>query len=38
MVVTFIPSNVTTEVKSVEMRHEQLEKDNPGDDVSFNVK
>jgi elongation factor 1-alpha len=25
MVVTFAPSNVTTEVKSVEMHHEQLE-------------
>jgi elongation factor 1-alpha len=38
MVVTFAPSNVTTEVKSVEMHHEQLEQGNPGDNVGFNVK
>ncbi|KIK08319.1 hypothetical protein K443DRAFT_85726, partial [Laccaria amethystina LaAM-08-1] len=33
MVATFTPPNVTTEVKSIEMHHEQLEKDNPGDNV-----
>jgi elongation factor 1-alpha len=38
MVVTFAPSNVTTEVKSVEMHHEQLEQGLPGDNVGFNVK
>ncbi|KAG5220807.1 translation elongation factor [Salix suchowensis] len=38
MVVSFAPSNVTTEVKSVEMHHEQLEQGNPGDNVGFNVK
>merc|ERR1711976_846342 len=38
MVVTFAPSNVTTEVKSVEMHHEQLAEAVPGDNVGFNVK
>ncbi|KAI0972025.1 translation elongation factor 1 alpha chain [Xylaria arbuscula] len=38
MVVTFAPAQVTTEVKSVEMHHQQLEKGNPGDNVGFNVK
>lgn len=38
MVVTFAPSNVTTEVKSVEMHHEQLQQGVPGDNVGFNVK
>lgn len=38
MVVTFAPSNVTTEVKSVEMHHEQLTQGVPGDNVGFNVK
>lgn len=38
MVVTFAPTNVTTEVKSVEMHHEQLEQGVPGDNVGFNVK
>jgi elongation factor 1-alpha len=38
MVVTFAPSNVTTEVKSVEMHHEQLTEGLPGDNVGFNVK
>lgn len=38
MVVTFAPSNVTTEVKSVEMHHEQLAEGLPGDNVGFNVK
>merc|ERR1712218_93161 len=38
MVVTFGPMNVTTEVKSVEMHHEQVEAALPGDNVGFNVK
>jgi elongation factor 1-alpha len=38
MVVSFAPANVTTEVKSVEMHHEQLEQGMPGDNVGFNVK
>jgi elongation factor 1-alpha len=38
MVVTFAPPNVTTEVKSVEMHHEQLTEGMPGDNVGFNVK
>ncbi|BAO42620.1 elongation factor 1-alpha [Kluyveromyces marxianus] len=38
MVVTFAPAGVTTEVKSVEMHHEQLEEGLPGDNVGFNVK
>eukprot|EP00835_Amoeboradix_gromovi_P004164 NODE_309_length_11266_cov_0.459479.p1 type:complete len:460 gc:universal NODE_309_length_11266_cov_0.459479:11192-9813(-) len=38
MIVSFAPSNLTTEVKSVEMHHEQLAQGNPGDNVGFNVK
>jgi len=38
MFVSFAPSNLTTEVKSVEMHHEQLQSGNPGDNVGFNVK
>jgi len=38
MVVTFAPSNITTEVKSVEMHHEALTEAIPGDNVGFNVK
>ncbi|KJX95979.1 hypothetical protein TI39_contig850g00014 [Zymoseptoria brevis] len=38
MVVTFAPAGVTTEVKSVEMHHEQLVEGAPGDNVGFNVK
>jgi len=38
MVVTFAPANVTTEVKSVEMHHQQLPEGFPGDNVGFNVK
>ena len=38
MVVTFAPAGVTTEVKSVEMHHEQLPEGVPGDNVGFNVK
>merc|ERR1712130_667453 len=38
MVVKFAPSNVTTEVKSVEMHHAQIPEGVPGDNVGFNVK
>ena len=38
MVVVFAPSQVTTEVKSVEMNHESLNQANSGDNVGFNVK
>lgn len=38
MVVTFAPSNITTEVKSVAMHHEALAEALPGDNVGFNVK
>jgi len=38
MVVSFAPSNLQTEVKSIEMHHEALEEAVPGDNVGFNVK
>merc|ERR1712113_687675 len=38
MTVCFAPSNLTTEVKSVEMHHTQLPQAIPGDNVGFNVK
>jgi len=38
MVVTFAPPDVTTEVKSVEMHHQDLAEAVPGDNVGFNVK
>merc|ERR1711983_230708 len=38
MVVTFGPTGLTTEVKSVEMHHESLPQAVPGDNVGFNVK
>jgi len=38
MIVSFAPSGLTTEVKSVEMHHESLAEGNPGDNVGFNVK
>jgi len=38
MVCTFGPLGQTTEVKSVEMHHEQVEEAIPGDNVGFNVK
>jgi len=38
MVVFFAPSNITTEVKSIEMHHEMLVEAIPGDNVGFNVK
>jgi len=38
MTVVFAPAQVSTEVKSVEMHHEQMDAANPGDNVGFNVK
>nr|ACO50113.1 elongation factor 1 alpha [Jakoba libera] len=38
MVITFAPSGVTTECKSIEMHHTQLPEALPGDNVGFNVK
>ena len=38
MTVTFAPSGVTTEVKSIEMHHEALAEAKPGDNIGFNVK
>jgi len=38
MVVTFAPTQLSTEVKSVEMHHESLPEASPGDNVGFNVK
>ena len=38
MTVAFAPSNLQTEVKSVEMHHESLPEALPGDNVGFNVK
>lgn len=38
MNVTFAPSGLSTEVKSVEMHHESLTEAQPGDNVGFNVK
>merc|ERR1712070_1206698 len=38
MVVTFAPTGLTTEVKSVEMHHTAMPQAEPGDNVGFNVK
>jgi len=38
MSVTFAPANLSSEVKSVEMHHEQLQEAFPGDNVGFNIK
>ena len=38
MTVVFAPAGVSSEVKSVEMHHEQLTEAQPGDNVGFNVK
>jgi len=38
MNVFFAPSNITTDVKSVEMHHEALTEATPGDNVGFNIK
>eukprot|EP00008_Paramoeba_atlantica_P013078 CAMPEP_0201474770 /NCGR_PEP_ID=MMETSP0151_2-20130828/202_1 /ASSEMBLY_ACC=CAM_ASM_000257 /TAXON_ID=200890 /ORGANISM="Paramoeba atlantica, Strain 621/1 / CCAP 1560/9" /LENGTH=450 /DNA_ID=CAMNT_0047854669 /DNA_START=50 /DNA_END=1402 /DNA_ORIENTATION=- len=37
-VVTFAPTNLTTEVKSIEMHHEALPEATPGMNIGFNVK
>jgi elongation factor 1-alpha len=37
-VVTFAPAQITTEVKSIEMHHEQLQQAVPGDNIGFNIK
>merc|ERR1712072_1117264 len=37
-VCTFAPANVSTEVKSIEMHHEQVPEAVPGDNIGFNVK
>jgi len=36
--VIFSPVGLTTEVKSIEMHHEQMTKAEPGDNIGFNVK
>lgn len=36
--IIFMPANVTGEVKTVEMHHEQLPQAEPGDNVGFNVR
>ena len=38
MSVTFAPSGLSTDVKSVEMHHEALQEAIPGDNVGFNIK
>jgi elongation factor 1-alpha len=38
MTVVFAPTGLTTEVKSIEMHHEQLAEAVPGDNIGFNVK
>merc|ERR1711973_931688 len=38
MVVTFAPGDLSTEVKSVEMHHQELTEATPGDNVGFNIK
>jgi len=38
MTVVFAPVGLTTEVKSIEMHHEQVAEATPGDNIGFNVK
>jgi len=38
MMITFAPSNITTEVKSIEMHKEELTEAIPGDSVGFNIR
>jgi elongation factor 1-alpha len=38
MTVVFAPAGLTTEVKSIEMHHEQVAEAIPGDNIGFNVK
>jgi len=37
-IVTFGPSNISTQVKSVEMNHDEIKEAIPGDNVGFNIK
>eukprot|EP01121_Diplochlamys_sp_Union-15-3_P010329 TRINITY_DN288_c0_g1_i9.p1 TRINITY_DN288_c0_g1~~TRINITY_DN288_c0_g1_i9.p1 ORF type:complete len:450 (+),score=117.16 TRINITY_DN288_c0_g1_i9:108-1457(+) len=37
-IVTFAPVGLTTEVKSIEMHHEQMPQAVPGDNIGFNIK
>ncbi len=36
--VTFMPANVSGEVKSIEMHHQPMQKAEPGDNIGFNVR
>ena len=36
--VVFVPSNVTGDVKSIEMHHEEIAEAKPGDNIGFNVR
>jgi elongation factor 1-alpha len=36
--ILFAPAMITTECKSVEMHHQEIEEANPGDNIGFNVK
>jgi elongation factor 1-alpha len=36
--IIFMPSNVTGEVKSIEMHHEEIPEAKPGDNIGFNVR
>jgi len=36
--VIIMPSGITTEIRSIEMHHQQLQQAKPGDNVGFNVK
>jgi elongation factor 1-alpha len=38
MSVVFAPAGITTEVKSIEMHHEQMDRAEPGDNIGFNIK
>jgi elongation factor 1-alpha len=38
MLITFAPSNLSTEVKSVEMHHTEIPEAHPGDNIGFNVR
>ncbi|KYQ88293.1 elongation factor 1 alpha [Tieghemostelium lacteum] len=38
MIVTFAPANLSSEVRTVEMHHEQLPEARPGDNVGFNIR
>ena len=38
MVATFAPTNVSAEVRSVEMHHDNLEEAIPGNNVGFNIR